>query len=61
MQHSDTKYFQGYHYGLRRHYHDDNFGDNKIIEIMKNRGGLIADGISFINALRFGAYLWRIL
>lgn len=43
---SHPEYYQGYHYGLRRHYHGENFGENKKIEIMKNRGGKIAEGVN---------------
>jgi len=43
---SDPEYYQGYHYGLRRHFHGENFGDNKIIEKMKQRGGKISNGVN---------------
>jgi hypothetical protein len=43
---SNPEYYQGYHYGLRRHYHGDNFGDNEIIKKMKNRGGEISVGVN---------------
>jgi len=48
---SSPEYYQGYHYGLRRYYHGDNFGEDKIIEKMKNRGEEIADGV---NDVRYG-------
>ena len=43
---SDPEYYQGYHYGLRRHYHGKNFGDHEIIEKMKKMGGLLTDGLN---------------
>ena len=43
---STSEYYQGYHYGLRRHYHGENFGDNEVIKKMKQRGEKIADGVN---------------
>ena len=46
---SDPDYRRGYCYGLRRFYHGETFGDNIIIATMKERGGLLKEGI--INGL----------
>ena len=43
---SSPRYYQGYHYGLRRHYHGDNFGDNGIIKKMKSFGDEMTEGIN---------------
>jgi len=42
---SDSDYRRGYAYGLRRFYHGETFGDNIIIATMKERGGLLKEGI----------------
>lgn len=43
---SEDEYYVGYRYGLRRHYHGKKFGNDDIIEKIKNEGGLISEGIN---------------
>ena len=43
---SSPEYYQGYHYGLRRYYHGENFGESEKTEIMQHRGGQIAAGVT---------------
>lgn len=43
---STPRYYQGYHYGLRRHYHGKNFGDNEIMEKMQSFGDDMTDGFN---------------
>jgi len=42
---NDPDYRRGYCYGLRRFYHGEKFGDNIVINAMKDRGGLLKEGI----------------
>jgi hypothetical protein len=43
--HAGTDYLRGYQYGLRRHYHGENFGDDATIDGYKKRGGGLSDGV----------------
>lgn len=49
----DNDYYIGYIYGLRRFYHGKNFGEDKKISLLRNRGGGhlqgIADGMAGIS------------
>lgn len=40
-----SEYRAGYQYGLRRFYHGKNFGENEHIELLKKKGGKIAEGL----------------
>lgn len=39
-------YRRGYEYGLRRHYHGDQFGDTALLARMIERGGDLAEGVN---------------
>ena len=43
---TSNEYFAGYHYGLRRFHHGETFGENKQIELLKQRGGATAHGVT---------------
>ena len=39
-------YLQGYQYGLRRNYHGENFGEDKMIAIIKSKNNEITAGLN---------------
>jgi hypothetical protein len=41
-----AEYRAGYQYGLRRFFHGSNFGEDSHVELLKSKGGKIADGLN---------------
>ena len=39
------EYLRGYQYGLRRHFHGENFGEEEQFRKMRERGGATAQGL----------------